>query len=180
MKIPLRGTPDEINTVAEIFRSSPNVASVSVSEVYKRDPSHKTGIAWAYITFVELIPSQASIQIKPRRGKKSKGKQRTTTGFVYLLRTEQGHYKIGKTVNPQSRKKTFGVRLPFAVEYVVTIKTDDYTRLEKLLHQRFAEKRMRGSEFFALTSDDVQFILSLGPECSVKRFSELVNQEAKE
>jgi hypothetical protein len=82
-------------------------------------------------------------------------------GYVYLIAASNGTYKIGRTKNPNDRMKTFGLRLPFAVEYLAVIPTDDMYILEKELHRRFKKKRLNGSEFFQLDSDDIAYIVGL-------------------
>lgn len=78
-------------------------------------------------------------------------------GYVYLLKSPLGAYKIGKTSNPDNRIKTFSVKLPFEVEYTCVIKCVDMNELEKRLHAKFADKRING-EWFALTTDDIEYI----------------------
>jgi hypothetical protein len=75
-------------------------------------------------------------------------------GYVYVLRAETGHYKIGKTSNPKDRIRTFGVKLPFRVEYELVIPSYNHHVLEKKLHERFAYCRLDG-EWFLLTQEDV-------------------------
>lgn len=78
-------------------------------------------------------------------------------GFVYLIQSPTGYYKIGRTTNPKDRMKTFSVKLPFEVEYVCVIQTDNMYGLEQILHNRFADKRVNG-EWFNLSPDDVEHI----------------------
>lgn len=85
---------------------------------------------------------------------------RHTGGFVYLLKSPTNAYKIGRSKNPQDRIKTFGVKLPFEVEYLAIIPAQDMCSLEAELHQRFADKRING-EWFALTDNDIAYIKSL-------------------
>jgi hypothetical protein len=86
---------------------------------------------------------------------------RNPAGYVYLLKEINGaHYKIGKTVDPNNRVATFGVQLPYAVEYEHLIKTDNRHILEGELHQRFADKRVNG-EWFNLEPSDVDYIKGL-------------------
>lgn len=84
----------------------------------------------------------------------------TRAGFVYLLRSASGFWKIGKTKNPQNRIETFSVKLPFEVEYEHLIPCADMSSAEIQLHQRFATKRTNG-EWFALTDEDVAIIKSI-------------------
>lgn len=97
-----------------------------------------------------------------RRAASKKGSPSNRQGFVYLLCNEVNPsiYKIGRTRNPKSRRETFGVLLPFDVEYVCLIQADDMYALERELHDRFADKRVNG-EWFALSPDDVTHIKSM-------------------
>jgi len=91
-------------------------------------------------------------------------KKRTPVeGYVYLLCSPSGYYKIGRSKNPHSRKATFDVKLPFEVEFEHIIKTDDMIALEEQLHSRFALNRVNG-EWFNLSTDDVAYIKSMGGE----------------
>lgn len=81
-------------------------------------------------------------------------------GYVYLLQSPSTAFKIGRSRNPKDRLKTFGVKLPFEVEFIALIKTPDMYRLENILHQRFAKKRIKG-EWFRLNADDIDYIVSL-------------------
>ena len=74
-------------------------------------------------------------------------------GYVYLLRSGT-HYKIGKTRDLESRIDQIRLQLPWPVEVVHKIETDDPDGIETYWHKRFSEKRENG-EWFDLTSDDV-------------------------
>ncbi len=82
------------------------------------------------------------------------------TGYVYLLKSDTGHYKIGRTIDPSSRSKTFGIQLPFDVTFICTIKTDNMYGLESELHQKFSKKRING-EWFNLSTEDIDYMKSL-------------------
>lgn len=88
-------------------------------------------------------------------------KVKSHPGYVYLLKAENGYYKIGRTKSPKDRIKTFGVKLPFKVEFEHLIQTDDMEGLEAELHFTFADKRLDG-EWFNLTSGDVEYIKAMG------------------
>lgn len=82
-------------------------------------------------------------------------------GFVYLVKEVNGpHYKIGRSKNPDNRTATFGVKLPYRIQYECVVKTDDMYELESRLHSQFADKRADG-EWFALSAEDVQSIHAL-------------------
>jgi hypothetical protein len=92
--------------------------------------------------------------------KEDKYKPRFAPGYVYLIQSSTGYYKIGRTVNPDNRMATFTVKLPFEVEYTCVIQCEDMYGLEKELHARFASKRVNG-EWFNLAPEDVEYIKGL-------------------
>jgi hypothetical protein len=79
---------------------------------------------------------------------------------VYLVRSVSSAYKIGRTRNPEDRQRTFGIQLPFEVEFIALIEAEDMYTLERELHNRFAQKRING-EWFNLTDADVKYIKGL-------------------
>lgn len=89
--------------------------------------------------------------------KRKQSSAQTFEGYVYLLKSPTGAYKIGRTKDPTNRLKTFEVKLPFEVDYVCVIQSNDMYGLEADLHAYYADKRING-EWFALTSDDVEQI----------------------
>jgi hypothetical protein len=112
----------------------------------------------------EVLASQPSVEVtvfERRRRGTGKGKKSGNPGWVYLMETDKGVYKIGKTSNPKSRRATFGVKLPFKLEFIHLIHSSNMSALEKQLHKQFSDKRMGRSEFFALTPDDVLLIKSM-------------------
>jgi len=106
---------------------------------------------------------RAAVELVPTRMKciTNKLTHKPKRGYVYLLRIPGGYWKIGRSATPNNRLKTFEVKLPFEVTYECLIPTKDMIGLEKHLHKRFADKRQNGSEFFALTDEDVEYIKAL-------------------
>lgn len=82
------------------------------------------------------------------------------TGFVYLIQSVTGHYKIGKTKDPNKRIQTFNVKLPMEVEYLHLIPCENRHEAERTLHARYANKRVNG-EWFNLSPDDITAIKSI-------------------
>jgi hypothetical protein len=78
-------------------------------------------------------------------------------GFIYLLGSEMGWYKIGLTKNLPARMKSFGLKLPFTVELLHYFPTDDTLKAENELHSLFANKRVNG-EWFSLDPKDIETI----------------------
>jgi hypothetical protein len=81
-------------------------------------------------------------------------------GYVYLIQSPTGSYKIGRSKNIANRLKTFNVKLPFEIEIEHVISCSDYRAAERELHKRYADKRVNG-EWFALTRDDVEQIKAI-------------------
>lgn len=110
------------------------------------------------------VASEIVERIKNRPAPKSIAPRRVSTvlkpGYVYLIQSPTHAYKIGRTVNPDNRLRTFSVKLPFEVEYVCVIATQDMYGLEADLHERFAGKRLNG-EWFALSPEDIDYIKGL-------------------
>lgn len=120
------------------------------------------------VTPIMVRYAEAAIWEKERQAKKLAKEQHKVQrrvgavykGYVYLLQSATGAYKIGRTKNPKDRMKTFSVKLPFEVEYICIIQTDDMYGLEQSLHDQFANKRLNG-EWFNLTPEDVEHIKGL-------------------
>lgn len=83
-------------------------------------------------------------------------------GFLYLLRAvmPNTYYKIGLSKNPKTRIGTLGVQLPFPIEALHIIPTNDMKQAESQLHERYESKRVNG-EWFELSDEDVQEICAI-------------------
>lgn len=77
---------------------------------------------------------------------------------VYLLKAGP-YYKIGKAKDLDQRVKQIKLQLPYSVETLHSIATDDSMGIESYWHKRFASKRVNG-EWFLLTDDDVATFVS--------------------
>lgn len=107
--------------------------------------------------FLEIPTVINRNQSRPKPTSKTRKPTTPRAGYVYLIQSTSGAYKIGRTVNPDNRLATFSVKLPFEVEYVCVIQCDDMYYLERQLHAHFADKRVNG-EWFNLSPDDVDYI----------------------
>jgi hypothetical protein len=79
-------------------------------------------------------------------------------GTVYMLKSGP-HYKIGKTKDFDARLGQIKLQLPFNVEVIHKIETDDPSGIEAYWHRRFMGKRNNG-EWFSLSEDDVTAFVS--------------------
>ncbi len=112
------------------------------------------------IEAIKNVRQERDFRIYGRPKSNQTKKDKAKPGYVYLLQAESGAYKIGRTQDPANRIKTFGIQLPFEVDFICVIQTPDMAELESRLHTKFADKQIRG-EWFELNEDDVEYIKSL-------------------
>ena len=80
-------------------------------------------------------------------------------GYIYFIKEFHSNtYKIGKSKNIVERLRMFNVKLPFEWELIHSIKVDDYSLIEKLIHKEFSDKRISGTEWFNLDEEDIERI----------------------
>lgn len=121
---------------------------------------------WWDLEHYHSYPSAMIERIRKEQARRVLGEQKKETrrsgrtGFIYLIKADNGFYKIGRTSDPEDRIRTFAVKLPFEVEYVCVVNTPDMYALEAKLHLKFADRRVNG-EWFELTPDDVDYIRGL-------------------
>lgn len=171
-------TDEEIASHVRILAERSKICEIEAdAEHYMGNDPEYFGIATLYDYLERFKPyieissmcrravERLKVDIPNYRGKgkyerKEPAPKQKRAGYVYLLCNDKGHYKIGKSVDIANRQKTFGVLLPFDVEFIHVIKSDQYTKLELSLHEKFASKRING-EWFALNADDIAYIKSL-------------------
>lgn len=68
-------------------------------------------------------------------------------GYVYVMRTDNGFYKIGRTKYLDSRFKAVDLVVPFELELIRAYKTDDCYELERQYHKRYAKYHVKGEWF---------------------------------
>lgn len=100
---------------------------------------------------------QASNELQ--KPQKHARKPQPKEGYVYLLHGG-GAFKIGKAQDPSKRIRQLEIALPYPVQTVATVPTDDARALESKLHKRFKDKRLNG-EWFDLSAQDVAYIKGL-------------------
>ena len=82
------------------------------------------------------------------------------SGCVYVVRAlTTNYYKIGRTTKIENRMSGLRATCPFwSLDIVVTHYHKEYKRIEKILHRRYSKERLKNSEWFELTSDDLTFL----------------------
>ena len=99
-----------------------------------------------------------------RENKLNKG-HRVRPGDVYLIRAENGMYKMGRTLNIGQRVQTLGIKIPLRLELVASYRADDYMAEEARWHSTFADKRIvDGGEWFNIDDNDVAMFLKAKQE----------------
>lgn len=101
---------------------------------------------------------------KRRRSKGSTVLGPRRDGYVYLFKW-MNFYKIGTSVNVQSRLGPLSASLPMPGEILHTIPTNHMSDAELSLHDKFAAKRLNG-EWFALSDEDIAWLLQIRSICS--------------
>lgn len=102
------------------------------------------------------------INQKQNKKKSSKSKKKKKhKGVVYLLKIKgKEQYKIGVSTKFKKRYDKLSTLMPFKLETVNLIKSDDIYSLEEGLHNKFEDKRING-EWFELSSEDIKYIKSI-------------------
>jgi hypothetical protein len=98
--------------------------------------------------------------LEPKENEKTRKSKFTKDGYIYLIKSDTGHYKIGRSKDVFDRIKTFSIKLPFEIELIHQFPADDTLVAEAQLHKNFAQQRVNG-EWFDLTPQMVDNIKNL-------------------
>lgn len=125
------------------------------AEIHLRAETHKR---------LEYEQKRDEIREEQRRAEReTKKDRRMVHGHVYILKAENGLYKIGKAKNLTQRVTDLGIKIPMSIELVGSFETDDYTAAELSLHEKYKEKRGVG-EWFCLNETDIEELMSMCEE----------------
>jgi hypothetical protein len=141
---------------------------LSYGQYYQEDESQLLGIYWGTgdaITEQECLQALENLDNVRRSSKlrKPSPQRKPKPGYVYLIKADNGMYKIGKAQRPDERIKALGIQLPYDVETIALIETPDAAGLEADLHAQFADKRLKG-EWFDLVTADLDHLRRLAEE----------------
>lgn len=92
--------------------------------------------------------------------KANKNRALTKVGYIYLLSSDNGKYKIGKTTDVERRLNEHLRIHPLKLNVLHVVKVREYSKCERYLLNHFSNKRLQG-EWFDLTKDDISWIRSL-------------------
>ncbi len=106
------------------------------------------------------IEAEKQAQKEARKEAQKAKKHEPNPGYVYLVQSPTGTYKIGRAKNVSDRMSMFHVKLPFEIALLHTIECRNYHTAESELHARYASKRVNG-EWFSLDDQDVADIKAI-------------------
>lgn len=99
------------------------------------------------------------LENEPINYKSEKSVKKIEARHVYIMIDEaNSFYKIGRARNPKTRERTLQSEKP-TIEMLFNFHCTDAKSTEKVLHDKFKEKRVRG-EWFKLDENDVNWIKS--------------------
>nr|AAK56320.1 hypothetical protein [bacterium] len=146
--------PTETQLTVERYKN-PSFPSIHVFRRLAKEVSLPAKVL-AYCTDsdnLSIAKGIAQIKVEAEAPQESKSHD-SIAGYVYMMRSAK-RYKIGKSNSPSRRYREVRLDLPDATILVHTIPTDDPSGIEAYWHRRFADKRVRDTEFFNLTASDV-------------------------
>jgi hypothetical protein len=94
---------------------------------------------------------------------RKKWRFRRAKWLYFIMNESTGYVKIGFTYDLEERLRKIRLGTPEPLTVIHKVETRFYAELEKMLHERFANKRLRG-EWFALNEDDLNYVFSLRSE----------------
>jgi len=125
-------------------------------ELYKREKTPTREVALKAKVRLNTERYKVITHQYSRYNWRNEAQKLTRAGYVYLL-AGGDYYKIGRSVNVDIRIAQIEPKLPFEIKLVHHAKVKDMYETEAFLHEKFADKRVRG-EWFRLTQDDVGWI----------------------
>jgi hypothetical protein len=109
---------------------------------------------------IRLKQEERSKALEERRSNRQPEPKKQHPGYVYLLKSDSGLYKISRTSKIADRVSWFTTKLPFKVELIHSFKCENMVETERQLHERFSDKQHTG-EWFNLSDEDVEYIKGL-------------------
>lgn len=133
--------------------------------------SPKDSLIECLSSLVEFLPLEQQLQFsKLPQAKKFIEADLSRGGYVYIVKADTGHCKIGRSNNVPQRMKLFSVKLPFEFELIHHFPCEDMHHAEDDLHAAFRDKRCNG-EWFNLTDADIATLKRVSSWSSMSLFS---------
>jgi len=145
-----------------------NIANLCDAHHYEIDIVGRfidAGKKWDYVSDddLRLILDfwAASDWLKQSVKQELESRRQARMGYVYLLKADNGLYKIGQSKVIDERIKQLGLKLPYELELVLTIESEFYKEIEAAFHESLADKQVKG-EWFRLNAEDIEAIKKAG------------------
>lgn len=85
---------------------------------------------------------------------------KTKEGYVYLIESENGYYKIGKSIDIERRLNQHEMDYPLKLRIIHSFESSNARRDEKKILDAFSQKNLRG-EWFQLDECDIAWFKSI-------------------
>lgn len=152
IKFQAHGSEAEFMALVNLLNESKDVVGVRTFLLHRAKNPAKCTMGFE-VMVTPAVRYEPVYERKPRR--------REVEGVVYLIQTADPKvFKLGCTTDTHDRMKNFGVKLPFEVEYLHMIHTEDIYALEKWWKKRWKKWQKRDSEFYELPESEVNFFRS--------------------
>lgn len=141
----LNTLPADFYHMMVFIESSPAWWAISPKEAFKHFASEYISI---FSLTLEQLINYASLCDK--LGIKGRGFEYLPSkkfGYVYIIKAETGHFKIGCSKNVPDRMKLFAVKLPFKFEMVNYFPCWNMYLAERELHESYSDYRTNGEWF---------------------------------
>lgn len=83
-------------------------------------------------------------------------------GYIYLLRSENNRYKIGRAKDLEARVHQIEREYPIRIKLIHSFAVADTPSAERTFHNLFRERRLDNTEWFELTQDDIERFIEQG------------------
>lgn len=129
---------------------------------------------WFYIkrlidNFYSSVTYEDIDWMNKERDEQRDEKQRIVSGYVYLMKSDNGYYKIGRALDVDIRNKQHMRDYPLVITVLHSFFCRNYIKAESHLLKMFADKKLQG-EWFQLDKADIDFITGINDEIAQRLF----------
>lgn len=109
----------------------------------------------------------ASVKSKKRQARRTNPEE----GYIYLIESENGYYKLGRSIDVERRLSQHEMDYPLKMWVLHSFKSNNVKKDERKVLNLFADKQLRG-EWFNLDGYDVSWFMSIEDYCLTAAFLE--------
>jgi predicted GIY-YIG superfamily endonuclease len=92
--------------------------------------------------------------------KASANEPKENSGFIYILKSSNGYYKIGRAKEVNVRVAAWKTVFPIKIKLVNSFACKNRMAVENALHNKYAKKRLE-REWYKLEKEDVNYLMSI-------------------